>query len=98
MLIALNSLKKGIGKLELNQAAVDQDLNDNYVVIAEAIQTVLRREAYPQPYEALKELTRNNQKIDKAVFDAFIDGLGVSDAIKAELKQITPFNYVGVRE
>ncbi len=97
-LIALNSLKKGIGKLELNQSAVDADLNDNYVVIAEAIQTVLRREAYPQPYEALKDLTRNNQKIDKAVFDAFIDRLDVSDAIKAELKQITPFNYVGVRE
>jgi len=97
-LIALNSLKKGIGKLELNQSAIDQDLNDNYVVIAEAIQTVLRREAYPQPYEALKDLTRNNQKIDKAVFDRFIDDLGVSDAIKAELKQITPFNYVGVRE
>ncbi len=97
-LIALNSLKKGIGKLELNQSAIDQDLNDNYVVIAEAIQTVLRREAYPQPYEALKDLTRNNQKIDKAVFDRFIDDLGVSDAIKTELKQITPFNYVGVRE
>lgn len=97
-LIALNSLKKGIGKLELNQMAIDQDLQDNYVVIAEAIQTILRREAYPQPYEALKDLTRNNQKIDKAVFDLFIDNLAVSDAIKAELKQITPFNYVGVRE
>lgn len=97
-LIALNSLKKGIGKLELNQKAIDQDLQDNYVVIAEAIQTILRREAYPQPYEALKDLTRNNQKIDKAVFDQFIDNLAVSEAIKAELKQITPFNYVGVRE
>ncbi|RVU25925.1 adenylosuccinate lyase [Sandaracinomonas limnophila] len=97
-LIAINSLKKGLGKLELNPSAIEQDLQDNYVVIAEAIQTVLRREAYPQPYEALKDLTRNNQKIDKAVFDRFIDDLGVSEAIKTELKQITPFNYVGVRE
>lgn len=94
-LISLNSLLRGLGKLELNASKIEQDLEDNWVVIAEAIQTVLRREAYPKPYEALKELTRHHGKIDQAVFHSFIDGLAVNDAIKAELKLISPFNFVG---
>jgi adenylosuccinate lyase len=94
-LISLNSLMRGLGKLELNASKIEQDLEDNWVVIAEAIQTVLRREAYPKPYEALKELTRHHGKIDQAVFHRFIEGLAVNDAIKAELKLISPFNFVG---
>jgi adenylosuccinate lyase len=94
-LISLNSLMRGLGKLELNAGKIEQDLEDNWVVIAEAIQTVLRREAYPKPYEALKELTRHHGKIDQGVFHSFIDGLAVNDVIKAELKQISPFNFVG---
>jgi adenylosuccinate lyase len=95
VVISLNSLQRGLGKLELNNSKIQQDLEDNWVVIAEAIQTVLRREAFPKPYEALKDLTRHHGKIDQAVFHAFIDGLAVSDAIKAELKLISPFNFVG---
>jgi hypothetical protein len=95
VLISLNSLQRGLSKLELNNSKIQQDLEDNWVVIAEAIQTVLRREAYPKPYEALKDLTRHHGKIDQPVFHNFIDGLAVSDAIKAELKLISPFNFVG---
>ncbi len=94
-LIALNSLLRGLGKLELNEGKIQQDLSDNWVVIAEAIQTVLRRESYPKPYEALKELTRHHGKIDQTVFHTFIDGLALNDIIKAELKEISPFNFVG---
>ncbi len=93
--IALNSLLKGIGKLELNRAAIDADLEDNWAVVAEGIQNILRREGFPKPYEALKDLTRKNEKITEASISNFIDGLAVSDEIKKELKQITPFNYVG---
>ncbi len=95
MVIALNSLVKGINKLELNQATINADLEDNWAVVAEGIQTVLRREGFPKPYEALKDLTRKNEKITKTSISTFIDGLSVSDEIKKELKQITPFNYVG---
>ena len=94
-LIALNSLQKGLGKLELNESKITHDLEENWVVIAEAIQTVLRRESYPKPYEALKDLTRHHGKIDQTVFHQFIDGLAVSEAIKIELKLISPFNFVG---
>lgn len=94
-LIALNSLQKGLGKLELNESKITQDLEDNWVVIAEAIQTVLRRESYPKPYEALKDLTRHHGKIDQMVFHRFIEGLAVSESIKNELKVISPFNFVG---
>ena len=97
-LIALNSLQKGLGKLELNQSKITQDLEDNWVVIAEAIQTVLRRESYPKPYEALKDLTRHHGKIDQTVFHQFIDGLAVNELIKNELKLISPFNFVGRNE
>ena len=94
--IALNSMKKGLGKLQLNEMAIQADLEENWAVVAEAIQTVLRREAYPQPYEALKSLTRTNQKITKVVLHQFIDQLSVTQKVKAELKRISPSNYTGI--
>jgi adenylosuccinate lyase len=94
--IALKSLEKGINKLELNQSAIDKDLDDNWAVVAEAIQTILRREGYPNPYEALKALTRKNEKITQQTLSIFIDTLNVKDKLKEELKKITPFNYIGV--
>lgn len=95
-LIAINSTLRGLGKILLNQEAINADLEDNWAVVAEAIQTVLRREAYPNPYEALKALTRTNQKITAETIAAFIDNLEVNDNIKSELKQITPFSYTGI--
>lgn len=95
-LIGLKSLIKGINKLELNKSAIDADLEDNWAVVAEAIQTILRREGYPKPYEALKGLTRTNSKITKETIKAFIQTLDVSKEIKEELNYITPFNYVGL--
>ncbi|MFN0289784.1 adenylosuccinate lyase [Pedobacter helvus] len=95
-LIAINSTLRGLGKIILNQQAIDADLEDNWAVVAEAIQTVLRREAYPNPYEALKALTRTNQKITATTIAAFIDDLDVNDSVKAELKKITPFTYTGI--
>lgn len=96
MLIALESLNKGLNKLELNVDALEADLEDNWAVVAEALQTVLRREGYPKPYEALKDLTRTNVKITADSIASFIDILQVSDDIKAELRQITPYNYTGI--
>ena len=96
-LLALKSLQKGLGKLELNPPALAQDLEDNWAVVAEGIQTVLRREGYPQPYEALKALTRTNEKITAASISQFIDGLEVSDQVKTELKAITPSSYTGIK-
>jgi adenylosuccinate lyase len=96
-LIALRSLEKGIGKLVLNDAKLYEDLDQNWAVVAEAIQTVLRREKFPEPYEALKNLTRGQQRITKQVLHKFIDGLNVKAAVKKELKQITPHNYTGVQ-
>jgi len=95
-MIALKSLEKGLGKLVLNEAKLKEDLENNWAVVAEAIQTILRRENYPNPYEALKDLTRGNHKIDKAAIQGFITTLKVSAAIKKELRTITPQNYVGV--
>ncbi len=95
-MIALKSLQKGISKLELNKAAIDSDLEENWAVVAEAIQTVLRREGFPKPYEALKELTRKNEKITERAIKEFIEKLDISEKTKYELKQITPFTYVGV--
>lgn len=94
--LALKSLEKGIGKLELNKAAIDQDLENNWAVVAEAIQTVLRKENYPNPYEALKSLTRKNERVTKKDFEEFIDTLNVSDTVKAKLRGITPFTYTGI--
>ncbi|MGE6219425.1 adenylosuccinate lyase [Nubsella zeaxanthinifaciens] len=95
-LIAINSTLRGLGKIILNQAAIDADLEENWAVVAEAIQTILRREAYPNPYEALKALTRTNQKITANTIAAFIDELDVNEQVKTELKQITPFSYTGI--
>ncbi len=94
--IAISSTLKGLNKLLLNEEAIIADLDNNWAVVAEAIQTVLRREAYPNPYEALKDLTRTNQKITALTMSAFIDGLTINDQLKQELKMITPFNYTGV--
>lgn len=95
-LIAFESTLKGLNKLLLNREKFEQDLDKNWAVVAEAIQTILRREAYPNPYEALKDLTRTNAVINKESIHNFIERLEVSDEIKAELKQITPANYLGV--
>ncbi|MBJ6367115.1 adenylosuccinate lyase [Snuella sedimenti] len=95
-LIGFKSTLKGLDKLLLNKAKFAEDLENNWAVVAEAIQTILRREAYPNPYEALKGLTRTNEKINQNSIANFIDTLEVSDSIKAELKQITPGNYTGI--
>lgn len=94
--IAFNSIKKGLGKIELNELPIQADLENNWAVVAEAIQTILRREAYPQPYEALKALTRKNTSITAQTIASFIDTLDVDEEIKKELKQISPFNYTGI--
>jgi adenylosuccinate lyase len=96
-LLAIKSMQKGMGKLLINEAKIKADLEDNWAVVAEAIQTVLRRENYPKPYEALKDLTRKNEKITAESIATFIEGLDVSDELKKELKQITPFNYTGIQ-
>lgn len=94
-MIALNSLKKGLGKLILNGQAIEADLERNWAVVAEAIQTILRRENYPNPYETLKALTRTGSVIDMDTIENFIDGLDVSEAVKEELRAISPMNYTG---
>ena len=94
--IAFKSIEKGLGKLVLNEAKLKEDLENNWAVVAEAIQTILRRENYPNPYEALKDLTRGNHKIDKKTMQTFIQSLKVSATVKKELKAITPSNYTGV--
>jgi adenylosuccinate lyase len=94
--IAMNSLRKGFSKLQLNEVALQRDLSQNWAVVAEAIQTILRRENYPNPYETLKNLTRTNEKIDAVSIAKFIETLDVSPEIKKELKQITPENYIGI--
>lgn len=94
--IAFTSMKKGMNKLILNEEKLKQDLNENWAVVAEAIQTILRRENFPKPYEALKDLTRGKNKIDKQIIHDFINSLNVKASIKKELKAITPFNYTGV--
>ena len=96
MIIAFRSIEKGLDKLILNKAKIDADLDNNWAVVAEAIQTVLRRENYPQPYEALKALTRGKDKIDQKKLASFIDGLNVPVKLKRELKKITPKNYIGM--
>ncbi|WP_316798497.1 adenylosuccinate lyase [Pedobacter frigidisoli] len=95
-LIAINATLRGLNKILLNEAALNADLEDNWAVVAEAIQTVLRRQNFPNPYEALKELTRTNTKINAASIAAFIEGLAVTDDVKKQLRTITPFNYTGI--
>ena len=95
-LIAIKSLKKGINKLVINEEKINYDLEENWAVVAEAIQTILRREGYPNPYEALKELTRLNSKITNKTIKEFINSLEINDKIKEELRNISPSNYTGI--
>jgi adenylosuccinate lyase len=96
--IAIRSIEKGLSKLIVNGDKIYEDLEDNWAVVAEAIQTILRRENYPNPYESLKELTRGNNKIDKKAIQGFIEKLKVAETIKKELRRITPQNYTGITE
>ena len=95
-IIAVKSTLKGLNKLIINKEAIEKDLEKNWAVVAEAIQTVLRREGYPNPYEALKALTRTNNKITQESIAEFIDTLDISAELKKTLKQITPSNYTGI--
>ena len=95
-LIAISSLQKGLGKIILNEQALSNDLEDNWAVVAEAMQTILRREAYPNPYEALKALTRTGGHITEQTIKEFVEGLNVSESVKEELRHITPHNYTGM--
>jgi len=92
----LKSLLRGLDKLILNKDTIRKDLQNNWAVVSEAIQTILRREGYPQPYEALKELTRTHGKIDQEAIVAFIKSLDITEEVKDELLKITPENYTGV--
>merc|ERR1712084_167000 len=92
---AIASLQKGLGKLLINKAAIEADLERNWAVVGEALQNILRREGYPKPYEALRDLTRTNEVMNKERIHKFLDGLDINDEVKAELKTVTPFNYVG---
>ena len=96
IIIATKSLKKGLGKLILNEPKLKEDLDNNWVVIAEAIQTILRRENYPNPYEALKDLTRGNTHINRESIQQFVQGLAINDEIKREINALAPENYIGV--
>ncbi len=95
-LISFESILNGLDKLYLNEDKINKDINENWIVVSEAIQTILRREGYSNPYEIMKELTRKNEKIDKESIHRFIDDLEINDAIKKELKQISPYNYTGI--
>jgi adenylosuccinate lyase len=95
-ILSFQATVKGLNKLLLNEEKIAQDLDNNWAVVAEALQTILRREAYPNPYEALKELTRTNEKITAVSIAAFIQNLNISDAIKAEMSVITPSNFTGI--
>jgi adenylosuccinate lyase len=96
IILAIKSIEKGLSKLVLNDEAIINDLDNNWAVVSEAIQTILRRENYPQPYEELKKLTRGKNGISKQSIHKFIEGLKVSAAVKKELRKITPHNYTGV--
>ena len=95
-IIAMKSTLKGLDKLIINREAIDKDLEKNWAVVAEAIQTILRREGYPNPYEALKALTRTNNRVTQASIAEFIDTLDIPNTLKEQLKQITPSNYTGI--
>jgi adenylosuccinate lyase len=94
-ILAFNSILKGLNKLIINIDKIESDLDNNWAVVAEAIQTILRREGYPKPYETLLELTRTNEKITHESILTFIDTLDISEAVKNELKAVTPFNFTG---
>jgi adenylosuccinate lyase len=94
--IAFNSLLKGLNKLVVNNEKIKSDLEDNWVVVAEAIQTILRREGFPKPYEMMLDLTRTHQKVTRESIHLFIENLDINDDLKAELKAITPFNFTGI--
>ena len=95
-LVGFKSVEKGLGSLIINDAKIYADLENNWAVVSEAIQTILRRENYPEPYEALKRLARGNNHLDKKSIHQFIDGLKIGDEIKKELKKISPHNYTGM--
>ena len=95
-LISFQSILRGLNKIYVNEDKINKDIEENWIVVSEAIQTILRREGYSNPYEIMKELTRNNQKIDKKSLHGFIDDLKIDDTIKKELKQISPYNYTGI--
>jgi adenylosuccinate lyase len=95
-LVALKSILKGLGKLVLNKQALDNELHAHWEVVAEAIQTILRREGYPKPYEALKMLTRTHDKITDHSINRFVESLQVSESVKSELRAVTPHNYFGI--
>jgi adenylosuccinate lyase len=97
-LIAIKSLKKGLSKLRVQEDKISSDLSKNWMVVAEAIQTILRREGYPKPYEALKELTRGVNNVTENEIHQFINTLKVDEEVKMELLKITPFNYIGKAE
>jgi adenylosuccinate lyase len=95
-LIAFKSIQKGLGKLIVNRAVIEKDLDDNWAVVAEGIQTILRREGYPNPYEALKELTRTNTRITQESIKQFVATLQINDVVKKELLALSPHNYTGI--
>jgi adenylosuccinate lyase len=94
--IAFKALSRGLDKIILNKQALDKDLEANWIVVSEAMQTILRREGYPNPYEAIKELTRTNKQITKADLHTYIETLNVADSVKTELKALTPYSYTGI--
>jgi adenylosuccinate lyase len=96
LVLSLRSIQRGLGKLVLNEKQLENDLRANWIVIAEAIQTILRRENVPNPYEALKELTRGNTSVNEQTFERFIEGLDVPEKVKSELRHVSPFNYTGI--
>lgn len=95
-MISFKSLVKGLNKLIINKEVIEKDLESNWAVVAEAIQTILRRENYPKPYEALKDLTRTNEAVTSETIKRFIEGLNISKEVKDELLKITPHNYTGI--
>lgn len=95
--ISLKSILKGLDKLSINKVAIKSDLENNWIVIAEAVQTILRREGYPDPYEILRDLTRTNKRLTRKDFTSFVDSLNIKEKVKKELKSITPFNFTGVK-
>ena len=95
-LISFDSILKGLNKIYVNEVKINKDIEDNWIVVSEAIQTILRREGFNNPYEIMKDLTRSNQKINKDFLHEFIDKLDIDKSIKNELKQVSPYNYTGI--